>query len=431
MIERHDLQREKYKVIVIRLLALVMIMLAPFQLYFDVHGNLSVTVAELVLFATLLMTLVLTGNPIRFLKVPHKLTSMIMLLIGSMFISTLLAQNIAVSLKYSLKWTAFLSAYFVTYWLLKFVLKPADIFAALVLAGSIVSLMSNYIFFLGPQGLQEYLKTSAAALFMDPSTVLYGDANWFRGGGTGGTFFNRNWYAAFLGMVLPYCILRLIYQKAHRFFWGLGFIVLISGLLISMSRSGWLGFIAFFTVWGLLQKRVYWKPILGTFSVIIILTLFLSLFFPTFWTDLFDRTATVLVVDHKVNRILIWNQSLSAWSINPLFGTGVANNPIGSAHSNFLQFAADQGIIGLAVFLIIMLIIVRDMVARLKKAVMGPDYLVGLGLLGAWTWFLVQGLLSTTLFNDKMFMAVAIMMGLTASYLTATDTETDSQENEP
>jgi len=123
------------------------------------------------------------------------------------------------------------------------------------------------------------------------------------------------------------------------------------------------------------------------------------------------------VVDYKINRLTIWSQSLDALSINPVVGIGVANNPIGSAHSNYLQIAVEQGLFGLTIFLIFLVTVMGQLIKVIQNQREAHDAVFGIGLLGGWTWFSIQGLLSTTLFNDKMFLTFAVVSAITTHYL--------------
>jgi len=270
---------ESKKTLFIRLMAFVLVVLIPFQIYMDIYGNISITVAECLLLVLLIFIAFWLHSPIRLLAIPGRTTILLLLFIGSMIISSLLASDPSVSVKYTIKWSALFTAYFVFYWVLRIAGQVEDILSTYVLTGCIITLMGTSFFIFGPQGLQEFLRSPAASLFIDPSTIQYGDINWFRGGGTGGTFFNRNWYAAFIGMIIPYCLIRAVLIAKGRFYWGIASFVLISGLLISLSRGGWLGFFSFILVWLYMQKKHFWRVSAIIMVMIIILGGGVVLFF--------------------------------------------------------------------------------------------------------------------------------------------------------
>ncbi|MFC1849715.1 O-antigen ligase family protein [candidate division CSSED10-310 bacterium] len=407
----------------IRFTFIIFILLIPFQIYFDIYGDLSLTVITIILFVLLLLLSYSLGGPFQLLKIDHQIMLYIYLFMASMILSAVLANDALVSLKYCLKWLVLMTTYIMVYWSIIFLPDREDFFLILTVTASIITSIGIFFFVLGEEAFQEFLTTRAAALFIDPATIRFGEINWFKGGGTGGTFFNRNWYAAFLGMILPFCLVRGILVKEKRLFWFGSSFLLIAGLLISLSRGGWLGFICFVFVSLLLFKKHYWKIIVVLFVGAIVTGVTVSIISPSLWASLLERSATILVVDYRINRISIWSQSLDALKSNPLIGIGVANNPLGSAHSNFLQILIEQGIIGLTVFIMILLTLIQQLLVKVKLVEEIKDYVLGISLLGTWIWFSVQGLLSTTLFNEKMFVTFACLLAITTRFL-----ETERQE---
>lgn len=402
----------------IRLCFFGLIILIPFQIYFDVYGSVSLTVTSILITLTLaLMAGRIGGNPLRLLTVGDPIGTYLLLLIGSMVLSTVLAVDMVVSLKYLVKWTIYLATFWVAYQGLRRYSDRDDVLWALALAAAISTLIGIFFFLLGPKALESFLRSRSAALFIDPATLKFGDINWFRGGGTGGTFFNRNWYAAFVGMILPYAFIRTILVRERRFAWLSLTLILLAGLLVSMSRGGWVGAAAAMAIMLFHARRRNQRLFLVIAVVAVLAVIVPGILVPAFRTILLERMQTILVIDARLNRIYFWSSTLNALAMQPLFGVGVACNPAGAAHGDCLQIIVEQGLVGGIIYLLLFLSIFGRLAPVLARPMARTDFALGLGLLGIWTGFWVHGLLSTTLFNDKMMMTFALVLALTTAFL--------------
>lgn len=402
---------------------MLLLLLVPFQIYFNLYGHLSITVEAIILALTFLLILFTIGFR-SFFSADDKITPFVYLFIISLVISTVLAENPIVSIKFSIKWIALLMAYFVIYRGISYLPRQNTIMSLLTLSACVSTLIGLFFFLIGEKALEAFFNSSAAVLFIDPDTIHFGEINWFRGGGTGGTFFNRNWYAAFIGFVLPYNLAKTLIVKKERWFWLFSSILLGIGLLVSLSRGGWIGLIGFLILLFFMIKENSKRIIFYVFIGLLILFIMVAIFTPGLWSNILERSANILVVDYKINRIAIWSTSLNMFMNNPLTGVGIANNSIGSAHSIFLQILVELGLVGTTVFLMLLLNVFFELFSKITKINSIESYVLGLGLIGAWLWLCLQGMLSTTLFNDKLFISFAIILGLTAHFV---DRKTENQ----
>lgn len=395
----------------------ILLLLIPYQFYFDVHGSLSITVVEMIILV-LLGVSVMERNGLRLLLSHGHPLSMYVLLFGlSMIVSTAFAHDFVISAKYCCKWLLFLSAFFVIARCAPLLRSRDTVFVALALAGCTSTAIGLMLFRLGPDGFEEYLSSHAASLFIDSSTLECDEHNWFRGGGAGGTFFNRNWYSAFLGAVLPYCIIRAFLIRRKRMLWTAAAVLLFIGLVVSLSRGAWLGMIGFIFLLIILFMKRYRKVLCLIITGGIVILSTLILLSPELWSSIVERSTTILVVDSRVNRINMWSVSLNTLMYNPVVGIGIANIPVGSAHSNYLQILAEQGIAGLAIFVTLLITIFRLLYGTIKSTPDQEEFVFGAGLLGSWTWFVFQGIPTTTFYNDKIYATFSCLLGITAFYL--------------
>lgn len=392
---------------------LSVIILLPFQIYIELFGQLSITLAFIMSVSLYFPVVLLKRSIGKIFFIEHPLNWVIFAFFLSMVLSNLDANSVTVSAKFTLKWIAMLSAIFPLFWSFHFLKRKDDFFSFLSISATLTTLIGIFFYILGPMALKEFFLSRAAGLFFDPSTLRYGDINWFRGGGTGGTFFNRNWYAAFLGMAIPYSVVRTIFVPKFRIYWGSMSVLMILGLLISLSRGGWLGFIAFTIFLVFIYQKNFVRIVIFGLLFTIVATLVIMAFFPDLGYMLFERAATIMIVDYRINRLVIWSDSLNSMPRNPVFGIGIANNPIGSAHSNYLQVLVEQGIFGLMVFVSLLTLVFQGLYNKLKKLHDDMRRLTVIGVMGSWIWFCVQGFLSTTLFNDKNFMTFVAFLAVT------------------
>lgn len=395
----------------------VLLMLIPFQFYFDLHGSLSITVVEVIIMA-LLGVILLEKKGLKGVISQGDPLSQYVLLFGlSMVFSAFFAPNFTIAAKYSIKWLLFLSAFFILANCGPLLRSRENAFIALTLAGCTSTGIGLVFLLLGPMGFDDFLFSPAGSLFIDSATIRYDETNWFRGGGTGGTFFNRTWYAAFLGAVLPYCIIRTFLIREKRVFWAGAAILLFIGLVFSLSRGGWLAMIGFMFLLVFLFREHYRKVIYLIFAGGMVIMLILALLLPELWSGIVERVETILMLDSKVNRINIWSESLNSLTCNPIVGVGIANIPVGSAHSNYLQILAEQGIVGLALFVTLLIAVFTMLYRRIKSSSDIKEYVFGVGLLGSWTWFIIQGLHATTFYNDKIYALFSCLLGMTAFFV--------------
>ena len=206
-----------------------------------------------------------------------------------------------------------------------------------------------------------------------------------------GTYVNRNHFAFLLAISLPFVVmggislLKEISQAGRALLASLLFAsgaVLLGAIIFSLSRGGFLAALASLFVLAVLnlQKRLR----AGGFAL---LTLgFLALFFVLPITDLVLRFAEVSAEDAGLNsgaRNLVWKDSMPVIRDFPVFGTGLGGyenavqrhqttalmSTIGYAHNEYIQFLAELGFFGVALFVVPLVWVVQILVRNVEDPI--------------------------------------------------------------
>jgi len=140
----------------------------------------------------------------------------------------------------------------------------------------------------------------------------------------------------------------------------------------------------------------------------------------------FERSRSIFDFDELSvkSRLDIWNRTLDSMVFHPVLGVGIGNYPVvlsenlstvkkgSSAHSLYLDFAAEIGVFGMLVLIAIFWYIVKDtwhIFTRAKRS-----------FLQAWTgffllaliWILGYSVFDVVLLNDKVLLFFAVNLGL-------------------
>src|SRR3990167_563227 len=213
------------------------------------------------------------------------------------------------------------------------------------------------------------------------------------------TFGQPNWLAAWIVAIIPLTWAHTIFNsqfsvfnfKNKRFLLSLGiFILLFLTLLFTKSRSGLLGFLtAYASFWGILSLiKKGEKKVIKVFALITSTILLASLVVGTALTPSFQELTvkksavrSQSVADEggtesgKIRKI-VWKGAIDIWRAYPIFGTGVEtfafayptfrpaeHNLVSEwefiynkAHNEYLNFAANTGSVGLAFYLLLVVI---------------------------------------------------------------------------
>jgi len=265
------------------------------------------------------------------------------------------------------------------------------------------------------------------------------------------TFGNPNFLASFLMLILPVVAVLTVYEKSpiKKLFLGGLFIVNFFGLLVTRTRSAWLGlfvalvFLAFYLVVyqrSLILRNRRWLIFLAGI-------LFLMMLYPVRFdeekgkkvravTVAFEKVKSV--IDFKqmayVQRFLIWESAYSMFKESPLLGHGWGNFEIiypfhqgkflkirkyspfrthaNNSHNEILEVVSQTGIVGLGIYIWLFILFFKTGIDSYRKLNSEYDKTIALGLLASISGMLVDNLLNVSLHFPIPALLFWIWMGL-------------------
>jgi putative inorganic carbon (HCO3(-)) transporter len=217
-------------------------------------------------------------------------------------------------------------------------LRRRAVAAGLLIAGSLAALV----------GIRSYVYS-----------VRMGDPSWR----IFGTFYNPNVFAGFLMLAIPLSISALLAARSGiiRILCGYALLTLITALVLTGSRGGWLAFllsaVVFGPLLGVALGRRRQGAVAGLVAVVVLVGLAIAL------PPLRVRLLTSFSAQEHSNRfrLLTWEAALQMVLDRPVQGFGPGSFELAfpkyaiggytrMAHENYLQIAAETGLPGLLAF---------------------------------------------------------------------------------
>jgi len=373
-----------------------------------------------------------TLNKKKFIWGENSLNLPFLLLIGLMTISLVRSEYFAVSFK---DYIIFLSYFFLYFLAINHIKQERqfDIFIQLFFFTSfVVSLYALLHYY----GLDPYLKDI-------PELIS--------------TIGQKNWVSNYLAMVFPlvFSYFLLLKEKRRKIIYYLLLSILYAVLIIFQSRGIWISagltlilaifFLYKFRLFNIFKENKRWLFLL--FLTFVLITVIYSTQNPLNKNiDTMPQRLTSIYEDEfsSLNpRLLIWNTTLEMIKDKPFFGIGIGlfkmdylvyqadflqQNPsylkYGSrseeAHNEYLQLAAELGIIGLGIFLYIIFIFYRSALKFLKekKEEKGEEEkLILWGLLMGITCFLFHSMFTFPFHVPALGSAFFIIFAFTFLYI--------------
>jgi O-antigen ligase len=204
-----------------------------------------------------------------------------------------------------------------------------------------------------------------------------GQIYWFReltmGGTPFGPFVNRNHFAGFIGMIIPFGLALSMWSqdKAKKFIYMFVTVIMTLGLFFSLSRGGIISFIisALFFVIFVVAKRSSsrYRIVMGIF-----ISLFVSYLIYFGMTPILDRFTYADV--SMGQRAYVWEGMMTAARDFSIVGSGLGTFPYIShiyhpegvvryfdhAHNDYLEFVIDTGVTGLVLLIALCVTYLRD-----------------------------------------------------------------------
>ncbi len=235
----------------------------------------------------------------------------------------------------------------------------------------------------------------------------------------GSTFWDINHYAPYVGSVIPYFLIRLIAAKTNkeRVLFGFCFGLTNISLLMTLSRSGWLGYAFGLGVFGLLLIiRKMWRGF-SWYLAAMILIMLAALAGDMYFNHPISRRIKSLgtnVYNESFNAHQILNKGhFELFSRHPVIGSGYGNfsdqfrttphaakyfeiDPVAEvrlpSHSVWLEIMSETGMLGLTTFLVLVAYVFRRLFLAMNTSEEKWRYL-GVALFAS-----IAGMLFSSLF---------------------------------
>jgi|GEM_PF-5676239 len=364
-------------------------------------------VSRLLLFLYIIKSL--HGGELRWEKTA--LNGAILLLFLVFFASTLVADEIGTSLVY-LKCYLYMGIfYFVVIHILRertFTVKAFKTYAVLA-------------FLIGLYGIWQFSRFFGQAIANVASEVTLGLPR------AGGLSSSVNWFGAYLGSAFPLVVGFFLgaKEKRDKAFWLVVVIVILGGLLFTVSRSALFSFgctIIVLCIYSKVLRREYLKTAAQSLYILAPLGIFLTreiYFFYIGMRNLLQQSLTLYA--HLSTELHLWlyKAAIKMFLHNPVLGVGIGNfynnlreymepHPVLNkqcleafsrgvrlaAHSSWLDILSEVGIIGFIAYLLVLMVAFRYFhMANRKFLTSDPQlFYLSTGLMGGMISICFSGL---------------------------------------
>lgn len=244
-------------------------------------------------------------------------------------------------------------------------------------------------------------------------------------------------YGAATALYIPFLVMFIFskkYSKNIRLLAAAALAVVTLGFLLSYSRAAWLSIIIAFGVWAIIKLRIRFKPLFITLvSVIVLFLTFQSQILMKLEQNSEESSANfsthissmsnISSDASNLERINRWSCAVRMFADKPVVGYGpgtymfkyaryqlskdrtiISTNSAdgGNAHSEYLGPMAESGVLGLATYLLIIILVIYTAVNTYTRL---SDYrlrsIVLAALIGLVTYY-IHGFLNNFLDTDKI-----------------------------
>jgi len=209
-------------------------------------------------------------------------------------------------------------------------------------------------------------------------------------------------------------------EKREKLFLFPSILILIAALAFNLSRGAWVGlFCSLLTIGFLRSKKL----------VILVMAVIVAGYF-LLPGKVVNRARSIVDLHESSisDRLCMWRSSIDMIKDHPIIGVGVIDlrdlydeyKPPeateirrGHMHNNFLNVGVHQGIVGLAIFIALFVVIIKDEY-RIYKGVLKNKFLssVVLGSLAAFVGFLVNGIFELNFRDSEVIMLIWFTIGV-------------------
>lgn len=232
-----------------------------------------------------------------------------------------------------------------------------------------------------------------------------------------GLFPDPHMLAFYLGLALPFALALMFFEKKFRWLFFAVCCLLLTVLLLTFSRGGYLGLGVSLIVFFVLGWRYFGhlaKKFLAVSLTLVILVLLL-----VGWPVVARLVSSFdLGEGSNLGRLAIWQDSWEVIKKDPLVGVGLGNYPAAvdfsgayrsavTSHNLYLDIWAELGLLGLLAWLALVFTAVKEAYqARNQNPV------VAFGVFSSLAYFSSHSFFETAIFNPTALAFLMIVLGL-------------------
>ena len=235
-----------------------------------------------------------------------------------------------------------------------------------------------------------------------------------------GLFPDPHMLSFYLGLIFPFSLALFLFERRRRFLWLVVSGLLLIILLLTFSRGGYLGLAAALLVlvalgWPRFSQAA--KKLLAASGLLAAALLVL------FGAPVLGRLTSSfdLAEGSNLGRLAVWQESWAVIKDSPLVGVGLGNYPATvdfsgpyrsavTSHNLYLDLWAEIGVLGLAVWFLVIFGAAQCAWRQLKK-----NPAMALGCLGALAYFSVHAFFETPIFNPTVLAFLMVILGLAST----------------
>lgn len=239
-----------------------------------------------------------------------------------------------------------------------------------------------------------------------------------------GTVNEPNDFAGYLVLVGPLAVAAglLLRNRWAVLVGSIGTLLFGAALVATLSRSGWLGIgIAVITLAVLLPQRRRQVGLIG--AAVLAVLLMGGLAGPI--ADRLGNQAGSSPLDTFMARVPIWTAAVGMTVSHPIFGVGVDNfqnfiddfNPdlgVNIAHNLFLNIAAERGLLGLATFVWLVVMLFKVLLRALAEAPRFPYRVLVAAIFASMLGFFAHSQFDVSYYDYKILLMFWFLVALAA-----------------
>ena len=240
-----------------------------------------------------------------------------------------------------------------------------------------------------------------------------------------GPFVNRNHFAGFIGMIIPFSIgitfmSRSIEKKVMYAFLGIGMAI---ALFFTLSRGGIISFVTGLLVFStvLFTQGISKRKLIPVVLFVVVLTAYLLFFGVSPVIEKFTQSR-----GSNEARLIAWQATLSAFRDYPVFGSGFGTfqyiftvyQPQGislywaHAHNDYVELLLELGIVGTIIVLVFFVVVFGTIMKTNWK---GSELYLGAALLSSIATIAVHSIVDFNLHIPSNALLFSLILGLAVS----------------